>query len=254
MKFNVKNPLFILAAGVLLVTGSLVTATRASGSGTPKTESVEFKTAHLSVELQEKQSGDYVKIQETRDEDGAIDSDKLGKLAFTSLADVNEGKEMPKPGTEYDEDVQVKNNGDCDEYVRAVVYKSWLDADSNKVTDLDSSIIELNLANSTDWIAVSDSDECTTYYYKKALKSGETTKLIDSVSFGKSILNSEVKATKDDKGGIQTDVVYAYNGKKLQVEMRVDAVQTHSAEDAILGAWGVVVALDSEGNITGVEE
>ncbi len=253
MKFNVKNPLFILAAGVLLVTGSLVTATRASGSGTPTPKSVTFSTATLGVELQEKQSGDYVKIQESRDEDGAIDSDKLGKLAFTSLADVNEGKEMPKPDTEYDEDVQIKNNGDCDEYVRVVVYKSWLDAD-NKATDLDSSIIELNLAESTDWIAVSDSEECTTYYYKKALKSGETAKFIDSVSFGKGILNSEVKATKDDKGGIQTDIVHAYNGKKLQVEMRVDAVQTHSAEDAILGAWGVVVALDSEGNITGVEE
>ncbi|SEA65844.1 hypothetical protein SAMN02910384_02021 [Pseudobutyrivibrio sp. ACV-2] len=256
MKVDVKNPLFILAAGVLLVTGSIVGATKAADSGTPKAQAVTFSTANLSVELQEKQSGKFVTIQETRNADGSLNPSALGKLEFTSLEKVNAGEEMPDPSITYDEEVQVKNNGDCQEYIRVVVYKNWINADKSKNDALDISSANLHLVNPSEWIVKeSDSKECTTYYLKKALDAEDTAKLFDTISFDNSILNSvpEVTTEKTDKGTVtRTNIVYEYNGKILEVEMRVDAVQTHNAKDAILGAWGVEPTIDANGIITGI--
>ena len=199
---DVKNPLFILAAGVLLVTGSIVGATKAADSGTPKAQAVTFSTANLSVELQEKQSGKFVTIQETRNADGSLNPSALGKLEFTSLEKVNAGEEMPDPSITYDEEVQVKNNGDCQEYIRVVVYKNWINADKSKNDALDISSANLHLVNPSEWIVKeSDSKECTTYYLKKALDAEDTAKLFDTISFDNSILNSvpEVTTEKTDK-------------------------------------------------------
>ncbi len=254
MKINFKNPLFILAAGVLLVTGSIVTATKATGSGVPEAQAVTFSTAKLSVELQEKQDDTFVTVQETRNSDGSIDRDNLGKLALTSMKDINDGSEMPDPEKSYPEVIQVKNTGTVDEYVRVVLYKSWLDSDGTKDSNLDTSLIHLNTVEGDDWIAIdSASGESTTYYYKKVLGASDEVQLLKDITLDKGVLKCEPIMTKTSEG-LKAEIAYDYDSKILEVEVRVDAVQTHSAENAILAAWGVMVNLDSNGNITSVEE
>ncbi|MBQ7147179.1 MAG: hypothetical protein IJR96_00360 [Pseudobutyrivibrio sp.] len=255
MKINFKNPLFILAAGVLLVTGSIVTATKATGSGVPEAQAVTFSTAKLSVELQEKQDDTFVTVQETRNSDGSIDRDNLGKLALTSMKDINDGSEMPDPEKSYPEVIQVKNTGTVDEYVRVVVYKSWLDSDGTKDSNLDTSLIHLNTVEGDDWLSPEDSDskESTVYYLTKPLKSGETAQLLQDITFDKDVLKCEPIMTKTSEG-LKAEIAYDYDGKILEVEVRVDAVQTHSAEDSIFAAWGVMPKFDENGNITSVEE
>lgn len=256
MRINLKNPLFVLAAGVLLVAGSLAGATKAAIPDTPTPTSVSFSTAKLNVALQEKQGEDYVTIQETRNADGSLNPDQLGKLTLPAFASIDDGSTMPDPSVKYDEDVQIKNTGDCDEYARVVVYKTWFsDGESCDPAVVKPSVINLNLKEETagDWIIKNTSDTCTTYYYKKPLTPGQEVQLLDSISFEKDILNMVAVETTVEEG-TRVDLVYDYDGKTFEVEMRVDAVQTHSPEEAILGAWGVTVTLDSEGNITNVTE
>ena len=60
MKINVKHPLFVLAAGLVLVAGSTFGATNAAKADQAKVESVEFKTATIGVKLEQ----DYDKAME----------------------------------------------------------------------------------------------------------------------------------------------------------------------------------------------
>ena len=66
MKKIVKNPLVILAVGVLIVAASSVGATRAAISYSNKADQVNFSTAKLQVELQEKQGDDYAVVSSYR--------------------------------------------------------------------------------------------------------------------------------------------------------------------------------------------
>ena len=62
MKKIVKNPLVILAVGMLVVAASSVGATRAAITYSSQSEQVDFSTAKLQVELQEKQGDDYAAV------------------------------------------------------------------------------------------------------------------------------------------------------------------------------------------------
>ena len=45
--------------------------------------------------------------------------------------------------------------------------------------------------------------------------------------------------TTVDKGNGIVETVYKYDGVEFHVNVEVDAVQTHNAQDAIRSAWGI---------------
>lgn len=240
MKINLKNPLFIFGVGALLVAGSFLGATNAAG--TPTREKVEFKTVQIGVELQEDISTDS-------EESNYVKVDGDGALVLKSLDAVKDGSEIMEPGNLYPERVRVVNNsptdGEAPEYVRVVVRKYWIDDSGNKDTRIDPSVIQLLATD--DWGGVaSPSGEEVIYYCKKPINKGESSQVIESVSFEKDIEKYLylMKATQtttrtDTEEGIIIESFRTYGGQKFVVEMKVDAVQAHGAEQAMLGAWGV---------------
>ncbi|MBP5594753.1 MAG: hypothetical protein J6Y02_05170 [Pseudobutyrivibrio sp.] len=262
MKKIVKNPLVILAVGVLVVAGSSVGATRAAITYSSRAEQVDFTTAQLEVQLQELQGDDYVVVNNG---DGEADS-----LTFPSIAEAMKTNDSDKSndlpftvGKTYAENVRVVNTseGGYDEYVRVYVRKSWKD-DNGKNTILDPKLIDLEIASG--WYEETsnkDDDEKTeaekagegaVYYLAKPLAYGESHDLIKSITIDNEVL-TYVKTVDGDKTGVVVDE-YQYNGKTFYVEIRVDAVQTHNAKEAILGAWGVHAEVDDNGVITSINE
>ncbi len=237
MKKVFKNPVIVLAAGLIFVAGSGVGATRAAIAYSDSAESVTFETDHLYVDLQEKQDGDFVSVT------------ALG------LNDVKNQINKDNPlqvEHEYDEDVQIQNTstGDYDEYVRVLVRKSWVDSKGDKDTRLDPSLIELNTTDS--WVKLDSEStiEGEVFYCTKPLAKNETVQFLDSIEFSRDILNDVTTVDTEEKGVVRN--VYGYNDKTFEIEIRVDAVQAHNAEESILGAWGVHATVDSNGNITNI--
>ena len=54
------------------------------------------------------------------------------------------------------------------------------------------------------------------------------------------------KATYDISSITFEDATYTYDGMEFQIEVEVDAVQTHNAERAIRSAWGPNVHVDGD--------
>ena len=239
MKKVFKNPVIVLAAGLIFVAGSGVGATRAAIAYSNSAESVSFETDHLYVDIQEKQDGKFVSVT------------ALG------LNDVKNQINKDNPlqvEHEYDEDVQIQNTstGDYDEYVRVLVRKSWVDSNGEKDTRLDPSLIELNTTDT--WMKL-DSESTTegeVFYCTKPLAKDETVQFLDSIEFSRDILNEVTTETVSSGDYTVVKNIYGYDGKTFEIEIRVDAVQAHNAEKSILGAWGVHATVDSNGNITNI--
>lgn len=234
---KIKNPLFILAAGILLVAGSTfgaVTTTSAQKADGAKVEGVAFSTAKISVALEENQgAGDTEDFQKVAwmDKDGNIESTDL---KFVNLDHI-------KPGETYEEDVRVVNDSDYSEYVRVVVRKYWLDG-ANKDTSIAPESIQLH--NSGQWIEKdAASGEEVIYYYKNPLNKGEKAQFLNGISFDEAIgkVKSKTATVREVPEGkiIESKTTYEYDGKQFKVEMRVDSVQASSADQAIYAAWGV---------------
>ncbi len=234
MKKIVKNPLIILAAGLVIVAGSSVGATRAAITYSNEAETVDFSTSKLSVDIRELQGDEYVSI-----------SGDNG-LKFTSIAE----DESLKLGKAYPENVVVVNDstGAYDEYVRVVVRKAWKDADGSKDTLLDPDLIELGVTSGWEASEADDTAEQDVYYYTSPLAPGDTVQFMDTLT-----INGKVtKYVKTVDGKTAGTVVneYKYDNKTFFVELKVDAVQAHNAEESILGAWGVNATVNEDGNIT----
>lgn len=268
MKINLKHPLFVLAAGLLLVTGGAFGATKAADVDKAHIENVVFETASIGVKLQEDRSADpekndYVTVAAVKN-----GKEVTGELEFISLASVKDGKENLVVETPYPENIRVVNPSEKDsesdgstgpEYVRVVIRKYWVDENGKKDTTLDPSIIKLN--KTSDWGEIDlASGEEVIYYSKKPIDNTDnknTSKVIESITFDEKILDDVTKTTKKtetEKGYIiESSSAYDYDGKTFKVEVRVDAVQTHSAKEAILGAWGVEAQIDSNGTIVMID-
>lgn len=96
-----------------------------------------------------------------------------GDVAITLHDEFN--KEEAKnviPGDEYNKDVYVTSEGSINTYVRVKLTPAW------DKEGLDTNVVKLTL-DTTKWIKIGD-----WYYYKEALtKGGQTTKLLDYVTF-----------------------------------------------------------------------
>ena len=144
-------------------------------------------------------------------------NEKTEGILFENLL---QGGEEFKPGKQYTEDLKVLNSGDGPIYVRVTIYRYWIydngnqEIDEEQVKDKskDPSLIQLNLIN----------DE--------------------------NILAKEIEISNQD-GHKVIEIQEEYEGCKAVVEVSVEAVQKHNAEDAIMSAWGVYVYIDENGNL-----
>ena len=145
-------------------------------------------------------------------------------------------------GKKYQEDLKVRNTGTINEYVRVSIYKYWLDEDGKKLRDLSPDLIDLNLVNlGTDWILDQEAstEERTVLYYNRLLHSeGETASFADSLTIDDSIAKKVSQETETTGNYTTITTTYDYDGVSFRVEVEVDAVQEHNAEDAVWSAWG----------------
>jgi hypothetical protein len=233
MKKNkfLQGPVLPIAA-VALLAMSVVGSTRAVFTAQTDDEfTARLETATLSVALLENDS--------EIGEDGTLLKDL-----------VSEGESF-KIGTTYPEKISVQNNGNYDEYVRVIITKSWKYKNGNTDTTLDPDLIKLTFADSGNWIEDPNADtkEQTIYYYTKPVAKDEVVDLVTALTVDQSV--TTLVTTEGTSGTITT--TYDYDGKAFSIEAEVDAVQTHSAEDAILGAWGINVTVDdADGTITSI--
>lgn len=141
-------------------------------------------------------------------------------------------------GKAYDEALAVKNVGDADEggideYVRVTVRTYWTDAEGNEIknTSLKPQYIDLHFLEGNGWTIdkKASTPERTVLYYSEILAPGET-----SAPFTDTLaISSEVTTAISGEG------TFAYEGVDFHIAVVADAVQTHNADDAKSGAWGV---------------
>lgn len=149
-------------------------------------------------------------------------------------------------GKKYREELKVRNTGTINEYVRVSIYKYWLDTKGDKLRDLSPDLIKLNLVNlGTDWIEDEEArtSERTVLYYNKLLYAegqgtSESPLFADSLIIDDRIAKKVSQETTTNGGYTTIVTTYDYDGVSFQIEVEVDAVQEHNAEDAIWSAWG----------------
>ncbi len=248
MKNIFKSPYALLAAGVILVAASSVGATRAAVVYSGAANQVNFEASTIDVAVQEK-VGDKWETITGEDE-----------LALASL----DADDKIKIGKRYDEQLKVVNDsaGEYDEYIRVTIKKSWgktnEDGSFTKDTMLDPELIELGFAEGFDskWLK-SESEstqETAVYYLKSPLAFEEEETFLTSITINDKItkLVDKHEESKDEDGYTVITNVYKYNGQELSLEVKVDAVQSHNAVDAIKGTWGVDVTVDEDNTITAI--
>ncbi|SFH97877.1 hypothetical protein SAMN04487830_11545 [Pseudobutyrivibrio sp. OR37] len=255
MKYIAKNPLVILAVGLLIVLGSSVGATRAAFQYQSEANEVDFRTSEVKVA-----------VLEGTDDKNNNDMKDVSKNAVLSFPGVP--TDDVKIGKKYPEVVSVKNTSSkYNEYVRVIVKKYWVkegkDGQLVKDTSLDPSLIKLAIDDkNAKWIVdkSAHTDEQEIYYLAAPLKVGETASLVRGVTISNKVVTAvKTNTAKDEKGkeilGTIEDT-YIYDGGSFYVDVKVDAIQTHNAKDAIMGAWGVEANIQpqDEGNIISINE
>ena len=229
-----KTTFVLLALAVIMLLGSAVGSTRAALTYYSENYTAEIKINQIGVSLLENDQ-----VVSSRD----YEKDKWNETSGALLQNMLGGDEKLTLGKRYDETLAVKNSGDIDQYVRVRIYKYWTKrGGSVKETSLSPDLIKLDLVNEGQWINPNpgaENKECTELYYKGILGAGETSvNFADGISIeGKLAAEVEVK----QEGNIIT-TTYKYDGVEFHVNVEVDAVQTHNAQDAIRSAWGVDAA------------
>lgn len=229
---------FVLAVGLLLF--STVGGARAALTYFSDTYVSRVQMSNIGVTLLEN-GKEIAKRDYNKTSDGTWD-ETTGVL----LANMLKKDEKFKVGKKYKEELSVQNSGTIDQYVRVSIYKYWM-KDDKKDQSLSPNLIDLNLVNvGSDWLLdeSSSTDERTVLYYSKLLEEGKTSSLFaDSIKVDSIIATKVTQVPVEGKPNtIRT--VYDYDGMNFCVEVKVDAVQDHNAEDAIWSAWGSKVTVN----------
>lgn len=253
--FLLNKTTIIAGSAIVLLAVSAVGSTRAALT---QTENMQYNLSisDLSVDLYEKQpttdgGREYVSVSDE------------GKKLLTTL--VGEGESF-QIGREYAEETAFSNDGNYDAYVRVIITKSWKDTAgtgvAEKDTTLDPALIEVTMADPGAWYKdeAASTREREVYYYKTVVEAPTRDEDNNILSGGAPIPITSAISVKNDVTQIVTrdgttgniTTTYDYDGKSLDLDIEVNALQTHNAVDAAKGSWGVVLNLDSEGNITGV--
>ncbi len=225
----------MLVVSLLLLLGSSVGGARAALTYYSDNYIAEITVSQIGVSLLE--NGEMVSSRDYEKHEWKINSNKgSGSVNGALLTKMLKPEEKLALNKKYEEKLTVKNSGTIDEYVRVRIYRYWM-KDGKKLTALSPDLIDLNLVNTDKWVKNPEQTaECTELFYKGILKSGkESAAFADTIRIDGS-LASEAKI---ETNGNTVTTTYKYDGAEFHVDVEVDAVQTHNAQDAIKSAWGV---------------
>lgn len=242
--FLLNKTTIIAGSAIALLAISAVGSTRAALT---QTENMQYNlsVSDLSVDLYEKQAEKYVSV-----------SGKEDKLLTTLVGD----GEKFQIGKTYKEQTAFSNDGNYDAYVRVIITKSWKDG-TVKDTTLDPALIGVTMADSGAWYKdeAASTQEREVYYYKTVVAAPERDEDNNIVTLDYVPITSTISVKNDvtqivTKNGTTGNITttYDYDGKSFDLDIEVDALQTHNAVDAAKASWGVALELDENGNITGV--
>ncbi|MCI8506237.1 MAG: hypothetical protein HFI67_08635 [Lachnospiraceae bacterium] len=225
----------LLALAAVLLLGSAVGGTRAALTYYSENYTAEITVSQIGVSLLE--NGQVVSSRDYKQNEWqAVTNRGKDSVNGALLLNMLEPEEKLALNKEYEERLTVKNSGSIDEYVRVRIYRYWM-KDGKKVTTLSPDLIDLNLVSQDVWVkGPNETVECTELFYKGILPSGE-----ESEAFADTIrIDGAVAAeAKVERNGSTITTTYKYDGVEFHVDVEVDAVQTHNAQDAIRSAWGV---------------
>lgn len=231
-----KNLTYLmLALAVLLLLGSTVGSARAALTYYSENYVAEITVSQIGVSLLE--NGEVVSSRDYNKNEWKVSTNKGdSSTGGTLLLNMLGQDEQLALNKKYDEKLTVKNSGSIDEYVRVRIYRYWM-KDGKKVTTLSPDFIDLNLVNTDRWIKnPNNTPECVELFYKGVLPTGtETQPFADTVRIDGRLA---LEAAVETKGNIIT-TTYKYDGVEFHVDVEVDAVQTHNAQDAMRSAWGI---------------
>ncbi|MCM1025824.1 MAG: hypothetical protein NC432_05285 [Roseburia sp.] len=253
---------FVLAAGLLLF--SSIGGAQAALTAYSENYVSQFELNDIGVALIEN--------------DIMIASDGALLVNMLTNASNPEVQDPLKLGKHYGEELKVQNTGTIDQYVRVSVYKYWTEPkkegakESDKSQELSPDLIGLLLKGAditsdqgrkmleeNGWLfdASASTEERTVLYYARPLVSGEegngeeSSLFADEITISGQVAQKVTESTsKNDAGLTVIKTTYAYNGCNFCLEVKVDAVQDHNAEDAILSAWGRKVTIDGNGTLS----
>ena len=171
--------------------------------------------------------------------------------------------EVLSVGKKYSEVLSIQNTGTIDQYARVSIYKYWTDAKGEKIalnndekltptTELSPALIDLHYVNvGGAWIrddaacTVDQNGERVVLYYSKRLDAGvKSEPFTDSLKIDQMVgrIMDQKIVTEGTHKTITT--TYSYDGYQFHLEVTVDAVQDHNAQDAVKSAWGRNVVID----------
>lgn len=242
----------LFAVAVVMLLGSSIGGTRAALTYYSETYTSRIQMYDIGVSLLEND-----REVSWRDYSSAGDG-TWNEHTGTLLEDMLPEGETLTLGKHYQEQLKVKNTGTINQYVRVSIYKYWLDAEGNKLRDLSPDLINLNLVNvGTDWMEDEGARtrERTVLYYSKLLYAegegaSETSLFADSLTIDDSIAKKVSQETKKDGNYTTIITTYDYDGVSFRIEVEVDAVQEHNAQDAVWSAWGKRVTVNEDGSLS----
>lgn len=244
---------FVLAAGLLLF--SSVGGARAALTSVSDTYTSEIELHEIGVALLE----------------NGNEASGNGGLLRNML---QENQEL-KLGEMYPEALQVRNAGRISQYVRVNIHKYWKEpatdeAPGAKSQKLSPELIRLMLGGKTlgtdegnaqlraaGWEIDerASTQERMVLYYKYPLtgtdegEAGASTLFMDQISISEDVAKQVEKRPVEGKPG-SFRITYAYDGYEFCLDVKVDAVQDHNAQDAILSAWGRKVVIGGDGTLS----
>lgn len=240
--------LILIAFGLLVFTAVTGTLAEPNIQSDVQTSNMEMKQIGVSLQKKNNSSEDFTSIAKI-EYNGSWVTDVSDLFANTTAG---AGKTIPVQ-------LRVYNNGNIGEFVRVTVYKYWVDENGKKRFDLDPGFIQIDKNGiSENWLVDSESDEKTVMYYNTMLSPEQASEIfMNGISIDGKIKNEYEKTVDEYKEGnktyTRTTYSYAYDGKQFKINVEVDAVQDHHAEDAIKSSWGKKVTIneikDADGNV-----
>ena len=223
----------LFALALLLLGSSTVAGARAALNIQSEYYNSEVELYDIGVALIEKQADDSFKVV-------AGKNALMGETSQIGAAIKADGKLLP--GKTYSEVLAVRNTAEINEYVRVSVFKYWQDANGNKVPEMDSKWIKLGFVTGNGWTIdeSSTTEERTMLYYGTDIAPGmDTTPFLSTVTIDDTVLTKVSQSTSVENGVTVIRTTYIYNGNRFCIDVIVDSVQDHNAEQAKISAWGV---------------
>lgn len=223
----------LFALALLLLGSSTVAGARAALNIQSEYYNSEVELYDIGVALIEKQADDSFKVV-------AGKNALMGETSQIGAAIKADGKLLP--GKTYSEVLAVRNTAEINEYVRVSVFKYWQDANGNKVSEMNSEWIKLGFVTGNGWTIdeSSTTEERTMLYYGTDIAPGmDTTPFLSTVTIDDTVLTKVSQSTSVENGVTVIRTTYIYNGNRFCIDVIVDSVQDHNAEQAKISAWGV---------------